>query len=106
MLLIDNELMSVTLRRYCRYCQLDGESDEKSPYLTWRHPVEPECSILVLSDCDYVHAISIQNQFVADYMKYDLTSAEMLFTPVPCPEGWMIIFWNMLTRDRDQVTCP
>lgn len=31
-------------------------------------------------------------------MKYDLTSVELFFIPVPRPEGWMIVFFNMLTR--------
>lgn len=93
--LIDHELMSVILRRFC---QLDQDSDPESPYLTWRHPIVPEFSTLVLADFDYLHTVSIQNQLVADSLKYDITSVELFFTPVPRPEGWMIIFWNMLTR--------
>ena len=40
--LIDHELMSVIIRRYC---QADQEANKHSPYLTWRHPLEPEFSV-------------------------------------------------------------
>lgn len=50
--LIDHEVMSVIIRRYC---QSDQEADKHSPYLTWRHPTEPEFSTMVLSDYDYLH---------------------------------------------------
>lgn len=92
---IDHELMSVILRRYC---QADQEADKESPYLTWRHPLEPEFSTLVLSEHDYVHTLSIQNTLGAQALKYDITSAQLFFTPVPRPEGWIVIFWDMVTR--------
>lgn len=93
--MVDHELMSVILHRYC---QANQEAYEESPYLTWRHPLEPDFSTLVLSDFDYVHTVSIQNQLAASALKYDITSAQLFFTPVPCPEGWMVIFWDMVTR--------
>lgn len=40
--LIDHEMMSVIIRRYS---QSDQEADKHSPYLTWRHPLEPEFSV-------------------------------------------------------------
>lgn len=92
---IDHELMSVILRRYC---QADHKADKESPYLTWRHPLEPEFSTLVLSDHDYVHTLSIQNTLDAQALKYDITSAQLFFTPVPRPEGWIAIFWDMVTQ--------
>lgn len=52
--MIDHELMSVILHRYC---QADQEADEELPHLTWRHPLEPDYSTLVLSDFDYVHTV-------------------------------------------------
>ncbi|XP_037456667.1 uncharacterized protein LOC119327670 isoform X2 [Triticum dicoccoides] len=47
---------------------------------------------------DFLHTVSIQNQLVADSLKYDLTLVELFYTPVPRPEGWMAVFFNMLTR--------
>lgn len=63
---IDHKLMLVIL---CQYCQSDQEADEESPYLTWRHPLEPDFSTLVLPDCDYVHTLSIHNQLAAHALK-------------------------------------
>lgn len=92
---IDHELMSVILRRYS---QADQETDQESPYLTWWHPLEPEFSTVVLSDFDCVHTLSIQNQLAAHALKYDITSSQLIFTPVPRQEGWMVVFWDMVTR--------
>ncbi|XP_048554668.1 uncharacterized protein LOC125535641 [Triticum urartu] len=92
---IDHELMLVIIRRYC---QADQEANKHSPYLTWRHPLEPEFSTLVLSDHDYVHTMSIQKPLGADALKYDIISAQLFFMPVPRPEGWIVIFWDMVTR--------
>ncbi|XBJ07279.1 hypothetical protein VPH35_012832 [Triticum aestivum] len=93
--LIDHEMMSVIIRRYS---QSDQEADKHSPYLTWRHPLEPEFSTLVLSDHDYIHTLSIQKALSAAGLEYDITSAQLFFTPVSRPEGWIIIFWDMVTR--------
>lgn len=87
--------MSVILRRYS---QIDQQYDPECPYLTWRHPIEPDFPTLVLAEYDFLHTVSIQNQLVADSLKYDLTSVELFYTPVPRPEGWMAVFFNMLTR--------
>lgn len=87
--------MSVIIRRYC---QADQEADKHSPYLTWRHPLEPEFSSLVLSEQDYLHTMSIQKALGAMVLQYDITSAQLLFTPVPRPEGWIVIFWDMVAR--------
>ncbi|XBH69523.1 hypothetical protein VPH35_097373 [Triticum aestivum] len=93
--LIDHELMSVIIRRYC---QADQEANKHSPYLTWRHPLEPEFSSLVLSEQDYLHTMSIQKALGAMVLQYDITSAQLFFTPVPRPEGWIVIFWDMVAR--------
>ncbi|XP_037435466.1 uncharacterized protein LOC119302535 isoform X2 [Triticum dicoccoides] len=93
--LIDHEVMSVIIRRYC---QSDQEADKHSPYLTWRHPIEPEFSTLVLSDHDFLHTVSIQKALCADSLKYDITSAQLFFTPVPRPKGWIVVFWDMVAR--------
>ncbi|XP_045085569.1 uncharacterized protein [Aegilops tauschii subsp. strangulata] len=92
---IDHELMSIIIRRYS---QADQEADKESPYLSWRHPIEPEFSTFVLSDFDYLHTKSIQNQLCANELKYDITSSQLFFTPVPRPEGWMVVFWDMIKR--------
>lgn len=44
--MIDHELMSVIIHRCC---QADQEADEESPYLTWRHQLQPDFSTLVLT---------------------------------------------------------
>lgn len=92
---IDHELMSIII---CRYTQVDQEADKESPYLSWRHPIEPEFSTFVLSDFDYLHTKSIQNQLCANDLKYDITSSQLFFTLVPRPEGWMVVFWDMIKR--------
>lgn len=81
---------------------------------------------LVLSDFDYLHTKSIQNQLGAQDLKYDITSSQLvcisskmrliasrnfmkfimlnsdtfflrqLFTPVPRPQGWLMVFWDMV----------
>ena len=93
--LIDHEVMSVIIRRYC---QSDQEADKHSPYLTWRHPIEPEFSTLVLLDHDFLHTVSMQKALCADSLKYDITSAQLFFTPVPRPKGWIVVFWDMVAR--------
>ena len=42
--------------------------------------------------------MSIQKALCADALKYDITSAQLFFTPVPRPEGWIVVFWDMVTR--------
>lgn len=93
--LIGHELMSLVFRRFA---QLDALAERGIPYLSWRHPIEPEFSTLVLSDSDFLHTVSIQKQLSADSLKYDITSSQMFITPVPRPEGWMVIIWDMMLK--------
>lgn len=60
------------------------------PYLSLRNPIEPEFSVR-----EHLHNM---NQFVADSVKYELTSAQLFYTPVPRPQGWMLIIWDMVKR--------
>lgn len=93
--LIGHELMSMLLRRFA---QLGCQAETENPYLSWRHPIEPEFSTLVLSDCDFLHTVSIQKQLSAESLKYDITSSQMFITPVPRPEEWMVIAWDMQVK--------
>lgn len=52
--LIGHELMSLVFRHFD---QLDCQAETESPCLSWRYPIEPDFSTLVLSDSDFLHTV-------------------------------------------------
>ena len=92
---LHHELMSLIMRRYS---QSDQEANSESPYMNWRHNMEPDFATIVLADHEYVTNISIQKQLVGKDIPYDITSSQMFFLPVPLEDGWIILMWDMMAR--------
>lgn len=160
--LVGGNMIHYEQTNWCRcfsvsFAQLDFEAESECPYLSWRHPIEPEFSVRIfLSYACYSYSVTlfvfiplIYCFFISDSgilglwfhshtvhtkavhrrlfevrhhiqpngtpMPTKFFSGRFsiptpnnsspiflptlqLILPVPCPEGWMVVIWDMVTK--------
>uniref|UniRef100_A0ACD5UE08 Uncharacterized protein n=1 Tax=Avena sativa TaxID=4498 RepID=A0ACD5UE08_AVESA len=93
--LLGHELGSVIIRRLA---QLDKESENECPYLSFKHVMELDFSTLTLAEEDIVYVDHIQKQFIQDNLQHRIETCQFIFVPAILKEGWSVYMWDMLSR--------
>uniref|UniRef100_A0ACD5ZY10 Uncharacterized protein n=1 Tax=Avena sativa TaxID=4498 RepID=A0ACD5ZY10_AVESA len=92
---LDHELGTALIRRWS---QIDRETEDECPYISYKHVVKLDFSTLALAETDVVGILHIQKQFIGGEIPYPIESCQFFFVLAILEEGWTVYVWDMLGR--------